>query len=348
MFTFGFPNYLYLLLLVPALTLLFIWAQWSRISRLKKFGRPDIILPLMPLASKYMPWIKFCIYAVVTTLIILALCRPRITSGSLDNEDTETVAGIEVMLCVDVSNSMLASATDAPDGVSRMQRAKFIIDKLLNSMQNDKVGLIVFAGESYTQVPITSDYVSAKMFVNTLSPGMVPTQGTAIGTALEMAANSFTPESPFDKAIILITDAENFEDNAVEAASHIAETGIQIDVIGLGSSHPVPIPLDKSERKYMLDQQGETVLTALNEDEAQKIAKAGNGIYVNGVSSDAVSRLDDQLRSMKQTEFQRQAVSPENEQFPVLIWIALFLMTINIFIPSRKVLWLTKYTFFNK
>ncbi len=348
MFSFGLPYCLYLLLLIPALAFLFAWAQWSRYRRLKTFGRPEIIDSLMPMASKYMPWIKMCIYLTIIALIVIALARPRIISDNQLNDDTEIVKGVEIMLCVDVSNSMLASSTDAADGVSRMQRAKFLIDKMLNTMTNDKVGLIVFAGEAYTQVPITSDYVSAKMFVNSLSPGMVSTQGTAIGSALEMAANSFTPDSPFDKAIVLITDAENFEDNAVEAATHIAESGIQIDVVGMGSSHPVPIPIDKSERKYMLDSNGETVLTALNEEEAQKIAKAGKGIYLNGAASDAVSKLDEQLRSMSQTEFKRQSVSPESEQFPILIWIALILMLVNVFLPTRKIVWLTKYTFFNK
>lgn len=145
-----------------------------------------------------------------------------------------------------------------------------------------------------------------------------------------------------------MTDAENFEDNAVEVARRISDSGIQIDVVGLGSTHPTPIPINPRERKYMVDSQGQTVMTKLNEDEAIEIAKAGNGIYVDGAMSDAASKLDDQLRSMTQTEFQRQNVSPEAEQFPVFIWIALALVLVNVFLPSRKILWLTRYTFFNK
>lgn len=349
MFSFGSPYNLYLLLLLPLLALLFFWAQWTLKKRIRAFGRPDILRPLMPMASKYMPWVRMAVYLVAVAMIVLALARPRIISASLEPDDeTETVSGVEVMLCVDVSNSMLASSTQDPDGVSRMQRAKLLIDKLLSSMTNDKVGLIVFAGEAYTQVPITSDYISAKMFVNSLNPGMVPTQGTAIGAALEMAANSFTPDSPFDKAIVLITDAENFEDNAVEAAKHIADNGIQIDVIGMGSTHGVPIPLDKAQRKYLTDSQGQTVMTALNEEEAEKIADAGKGIYINGAASDAASQLDNQLRELSQTEFERQTVKPEAEQFPVFIWIALLLVLVNVFLPGRKIGWLTRYTFFNK
>ncbi len=348
MFSFGSSYNLYLLLLLPALAVLFLWAQWSRRKRLNKFGNPNVTAALMPMASKYMPWIRMGIYLVALAMIVIALARPLVVSESVPTGETETVAGVEVMLCVDVSNSMLASSTDDAAGVSRMQRAKLLIDKLLSSMTNDKVGLIVFAGESYTQVPITSDYVSAKMFVNSLSPGMVPTQGTAIGSALEMAANSFTPDSPFDKAIVLITDAENFEDNAVEAAKHIAESGIQIDVIGMGSTHGVPIPINPQNRQYMTDAQGQTVMTALNEEEAKKIAEAGKGIYINGASSDAASQLENQLRNMEQTEFERKSFTPEAEQFPVFIWIALILVLINVFLPSRKILWLTRYTFFNK
>lgn len=350
MFSFGSPQYLYALIAVPVLVALFILARLARRRKLERFGQLATIGPLMPMASKYMPAVKFTLAMLALTCLIIAVARPRMAATETSAQETEKVRGMEIMLCVDVSNSMLASSTDDPNGVSRMQRAKMLIEKLLNNMTDDKVGLIVFAGEAYTQVPITSDIVSAKMFVNSLNPGMVSTQGTAIGTALEMAANSFTPDSPFEKAIVLVTDAENFEDNAVDAAKNISNSGIQIEVIGMGTSHGVPIPIKDANGRdgYMLDSQGNMVRTALNEKEAQEIAKAGKGIYINGAESNASTQLDNQLDNLAKTEYERQTYTPEAEQFPIFIWLALIFMVANVFLPYRKIRWLTKYTFFNK
>ncbi|MCM1110398.1 MAG: VWA domain-containing protein [Clostridium sp.] len=350
MFSFAHPEYLYLLLVIPLLAGLFFLGRIARKKKLQRFGRMVSEQELMPLSSKYLPAVKLTVELIAIAAVIVAVARPRMAATETSGEETETVRGMEIMLCVDVSNSMLASSTSDPEGVSRMARAKLLIEKFLNSMQNDKVGLIVFAGEAYTQVPITSDIVSAKMFVNSLSPGMVATQGTAIGAALEMAANSFTPDSPFDKAIVLVTDAENFEDNAIEAARHIAGNGIQIEVIGLGTEHGVPIPVRRQngEKGLMTDAEGNIVKTALNEKEAREIAKVGKGIYVNGADSDAAVQLDRQLDTMSKTEYQRVSFSPEAEQFPVFVWIALIMMVVNVFLPYRKIIWLTRYTFFKK
>lgn len=349
MFSFGNISALYLLLVIPVLVGLFLLALMARRRKIKKFGRPEVVAPLMPLASKYLPKIRFCIAMAVIALIVVALARPRVVSASAKEPETTKVSGLEIMLCVDVSNSMLASSTADPAGVSRMQRAKLLIEKLLSTLDDDKIGLIVFAGEAYTQVPITSDLVSAKMFVSNLNPGMVPTQGTAIGTALEMAANSFTPDSPFEKAIILITDAENFEDDALAAARSIADNGIEIDVIGVGNEVGVPIPVSSRDgNRFMTDMEGNIVKTALNEDVAKKIAEAGKGVYANAASSGAVADIEHQLSKLARTEYERQSFSPESEQFPVFIWIALVLIVIDVFMPERKILWLTKYTFFKK
>lgn len=223
MITFAYPQLLYLLLLIPAALGLFIWARISRRNKLRRFGNPETLAPLMPEASRYMPWVKITLSLFIIGVLVLMLARPRATGGiDEDSAETETQRGVEVMICLDVSNSMLASSTDDEAGISRLQRAKFLLEKLIDKMQNDKVGLIVFAGDAYTQLPITSDYISAKMFINNISTDMVPTQGTAIGAALDMAMNSFTPDDKMGKAIIVITDGENFEDNAVEEAKRAA------------------------------------------------------------------------------------------------------------------------------
>ena len=340
---------LYLLIIVPMISLLFIWARFSRKKRLKKFGLPHVLNHLMPDASLYMPTVKIVIELCALTLIIIALGRPYVESGSLTGESEETTAGIEVMICFDVSNSMLASSTDDPSGVSRLQRAKFILEKIVDKMTDDKVGLIVYAGDAYTQLPITSDYISAKMFINSINTKMVPTQGTAIGAALDMAINSFTPESDFQKAIVLITDAENFEDNAVEEAKRAADAGIEVDVIGIGSSKGMPIPINASRTEFLTMAGGQEVRTALNETLGQDIAEAGNGIYISGSGSSAVSELSEQLDQLAKTEYKRSTTpSAASELFPVAIAVALLLLLIDIFLPYSKISWLRNINFFSK
>lgn len=282
MINFANPQLLYLLLIVPVIAGLYFLGRSARRRKLKKFGKLNIIQNLMPDASRYMPGVKIIIELLAVVFIIIAIARPYATNSDFGAKEEETSAGIEVMICFDLSNSMLASSTDDPKGISRLQRAKFILEKLLDKLGNDKVGLIVFAGDAYTQLPITSDFISAKMFINNLNTDAVPTQGTAIGAALNMAINSFTPDSDFQKAIILITDAENFEDNAMEEAKRAADAGIQVDVIGLGTVKGNPIPVNATGTEFMTDYEGNQVKTALNEQLADEIAKTGNGIYVWG------------------------------------------------------------------
>ncbi len=346
MISFAYPHLLYLLLLIPIVAALFLWARWARKRKLERFGQLDVLTHLMPDASRYKPWIKITLQLLAMAFLIIAIARPRSTA-KIDSSEEESVArGIEVMICLDVSRSMLASSTDDPGGVSRLQRAKFILEKLIDKMNDDKVGLIVFAGEAYTQLPITSDYISAKMFLNGISTDMVPTQGTAIGAALDMAINSFTPDDQFQKAIVLITDGENFEDNAEEVAKRAADAGIEVDVIGIGSGKGAPIPVNS--REYLRDQNGDEVRTALNEDMARAIAKAGHGIYVAGGSTAAVNDIDDQLNKLAKTEYSRTSVPTAAEQFPLAVWIALALILIDVFILDRKISWLKNINFFSK
>lgn len=339
---------LYLLLVIPVLAGLFVLARYARRRNLERFGRLDVITPLMPEASPYKPWIKLTLRLLALAFIIIAIARPRSTAAIGSATEEQTARGMEVMICLDVSNSMLASSTDDPGGVSRLQRAKFILEKLIDKMSDDKVGLIVFAGDAYTQLPITSDYISAKMFLSSITTDIVPTQGTAIGAALDMAMNSFTPTDKFQKAIVLITDAENFEDDAVGAAKRAADAGIQVDVIGIGSSKGAPIPLNSSRTEYMKDYNGQEVRTALNVELAEQIAKAGDGIYLSGNNSSVANDLDDELSKFAKTEYLRTTVPTAAEQFPVAVWIALVLLIIDIFVLDRKISWLKNINFFTK
>lgn len=348
MITFAYPHLLYLLLIIPAVGVLFLWARYSRQRKLRRFGNPETLAQLMPEVSKYMPWVKLVVSMVIILTLVIMIARPRASQGlDADSAEIETSSGIEVMICLDVSNSMLASSTDDEAGVSRLQRAKFILEKLIDRMHNDKVGLIVFAGDAYTQLPITSDYISAKMFVNSITTDMVPTQGTAIGAALEMAMNSFSPSEDMGKAIVLLTDAENFEDNAIEAAKRAAGADIQVDVIGLGTSKGARIPVGSG--KWMLNPMtGEEVVTRHDEATGSEIAKAGKGIYVNGATTGAIKAVESKMDELQQKEFERKSYSPQSEQFPVLAWIALILLVGDVFVVTRKISWLKKYKFFTR
>ncbi|WP_289857999.1 VWA domain-containing protein, partial [uncultured Muribaculum sp.] len=321
MISFAHPYILYLLLLVPAIVVLHAVARYSRRRRMARFGKPAILASLMPDASRYTPGLKLVLQLFAITAIIIVLARPR--AGA--KQEISEVEGIEVMICLDVSNSMLASSTDDPRGISRLQRAKLVLEKLFSQLKNDKVGLIVFAGDAYTQLPITSDFTSAKMFLSSISPDMVPTQGTAIGAAIEMAMTSFTPEADMQKAIIVITDGENFEDEPEAAAKEAANQGIQVDVIGLGSAKGALIPLGR-DGQFLRDSDGNPVTTRLNEDMAQKIAMAGNGIYVQGSSSSVVKEVSDQLDTLSKSTLEKVTYAASAEQFPVFAWLALLFL----------------------
>lgn len=343
MFNFAYPHLLYLLLILPVIYLLFYWAQVARKHKIKKFGQPAVLEPLMPERSPYKPYIKIILQMIAILALIIAIARPR--SG--EKEDVEDSRGIEVMIAFDVSRSMLASSNDDPRGISRLDRAKHILDKLVDKLNNDKVGLIVFAGEAYTQLPLTTDYISAKMYLNSLSPNMIQTQGTAIGDAIGLAMNGFTSDETMSKAIILITDAEDHEGNADEMAKEAANKGIQINVIGVGSPKGNPIPLD-NQGTYMKDREGNVVTTKLNESVAASIAKTGNGIYVNGAQSSALNTLEDSLDSLEKGDIQHIVYKASAEQFPVFGWLALIFLIADIFVLDRAIRWLNNYNFFTK
>lgn len=344
MFSFAHPALLYLLFLIPACVGLYFLARKARQRMLKRFGKLKILEPLMPEVSRYNPAIRLFLQMVALAAIIFACARLR--AG--DKEQMERTEGIEVMIAFDVSKSMLASSTDDANGISRLDRAKYILTRLIDKLDNDRVGLIIFAGQAYTQLPITTDFISAKMYINDLSTEMVNSQGTAIGSAIEMAMNSFSDNPTVGKAIILITDAENHETDAVEMARLAAEQGVQVDVIGIGSTKGSPIPLNSKKNEFLKDYSGNVVTTALNDDMARQIAKAGNGIYITGASSSALNELSGQLDQLEKAELKQVTYKASAEQFPVFGWIAFAFLIVDIFILDRKNGLLEKIDFFNR
>ena len=337
MFDFANPTYLYLLAAVPVAVLLFMAARASRRAKLRRFGRMASIEHLMPDTSRYTPAVKLTLQMIALAALVIVLARPR--AGA--KEQQEVSAGIEVMIAFDVSNSMLASSADRPDGVSRLDRARLLLEKLVDRLDNDKVGLVVFAGQSKMQLPLTSDFYTAKMYLNELSPNQISYQGTSISSAIKMAMNGFSPAEDMHKAIILITDAEDHEGEAIETARLAAENDIQIDVIGLGTPAGNVLP-------GFADNEGRPVVTRLNEELAQKIAEAGDGIYVNGASPSALSDLSAQLDKLQKSEFRSVTYKAGAEQFPTFAAIALIFLLIDIFVVDRKISWLRGINFFTK
>lgn len=344
MFSFAYPEYLYFFLLIPFFILLYVWGRYTRSRKLKKFGKPEELTKLMPDYSPYKPPLKLTIQMAALILLIFAFARPW---GGVKDEKT-VKEGIEIIIAMDASNSMLASSTSDDNGVDRMRTAKLSLEKLINRLDNDRVGLIVYAGDAYTLIPVTNDYVSAKMFLNSIDPSQVDNQGTNITSAIELATRSFSTERNIGKALILITDAEELEnqEGVMSAARAAAKDGIQIDVVGVGSTTPVAIPFGNGYLKNPND--GEPVRTALNEELAAEIAKAGNGIYVNASNRDALGELDKQLDTVKKSTLESSFSAVHDELFGIFACFALALIILDILVLDSKIAWLDKITFFRK
>lgn len=342
MLTFAYPEIFIFLLLLLVVIGLYFFARYSRRKNLKRFGDPKVFAVLMPEVSKYKPQIKLCLQLAALFFIILVMARPW---GGLKDQKTEK-EGIEVVIAMDVSNSMLASSSGENDGTSRLRTAKLILEKLINQLDNDRVGLIVYAGQSYTLLPVTSDYVSAKMFLNSINTDMVSVQGTAIADAIYTAVNSFSDKKDVGRALIVITDAEDLEGDAIQAAEEARKAGVQVNVVGVGSSKGTLIPIGNGQ--YFRDEQGNVVTTALNEQLGLDLAKAGNGIYVNAGNSEALSELQKQLGKVKKSALEASVYTIHDELFPVFAWFALVLLIVDIFMLERKISWLSKITFFKK
>lgn len=343
MFDFAYPSLLYLFGTIVLFALLFWWARASRNHNLRRFGHIDVLEPLMPEASTYKPKVKIVLQLLAIAALVMVLARPRY--GEKETQQSR-IAGIEIMIAFDVSNSMLASSNDNPDGISRLDRARLLLEKLIGELGNDKVGLVVFAGEAKTQMPLTTDFYTAKMYLNDLSPRLVQLQGTSITDAINMSVHNFSDDDKVHKAIILITDAENHEGDAIKAAKDAAEKGIQVDVVGVGSAKGAPIPVGNGD--YLRDRDDRVVITTFDDSAAKSIAEAGHGVYVNGATGKALSALTDALDSLDKTEFKKIEYKAGAEQFPTFAWLALILLVIDFVVLDRKSGWLKRINFFTK
>ena len=340
MFRFEDPIYLWLLVLIPILALVRFVTYRNQKKRLRKFGDLKLLKALMPDVSHFRPRVKFWLLLAALALLIVMLARPQM--GTKISQEKRT--GIETIIALDISNSMLAEDI-VP---SRLDRSKMMVENLVDHFTNDKIGLIVFAGDAFVQLPITSDYVSAKMFLSSIDPSMMATQGTDIATAINMAVSSFTQEEGIGKAVIVITDGEDHEGGALEAAEEAKKKGMSVYVLGVGSTQGAPIPIPGTG-DYMKDNTGNTVMSALNEEMCRQVAQAGGGVYIHVENNSAAQQqLDNELDKLSKKETSTTVYSDFDEQFQAFGILALLLLIIEICIFDRRNPLLKNLSLFSK
>lgn len=333
------PTYLYLLILIPVMFLLRFRMLWKRRKALKLWGDKELTLRQMPDMSRHRPMAKFCLLMGALALIIVMLARPQMGT-KVSNEKRH---GIEAIICLDISNSMLA-ADVTPD---RLSKSKMLVENMVDHFTNDKIGLVVFAGDAFTQLPITADYVSAKMFLQSTTPDLIQEQGTDIAKAINLARNSFTQQKNIGRAIIVITDGEDHEGGALEAAKEAKKAGMRVFILGVGSTQGAPIP--NGEGGYMTDNTGNTVMTALNEQMCKEIAAAGSGTYIHvDNTNEAQERLNNELGKMQKNEVSSVVYSEYDDQFQVVGLIAILLLILEVVINECKPSWQKGMSLFRK
>jgi Ca-activated chloride channel family protein len=349
MFRFANPWAFWLLLVLPAMVLLYAWSVWSRRRRLERFGQPETIAPLMPEASPGRGFTKFVLLISGLALVIVALARPQLGSKLKEVK----ITGIELMLAVDVSNSMLASDFEP----NRLERTKNAIGRLLEGLQQDRVGLVVFAGDAYVQLPITSDYTTALGFVRQITPTMVSRQGTAIGAAIDLAISGFSSSSDdpsaaggtsadSGRAIIMITDGENHEDDALAAAERAAARGIKIYTIGIGTPEGAPIEIGG---EFIRDENGEMVVSHLDEATLQRIALVTGGAYIRSSNqSVGLTEIISKINETGEREFATQMFEEYDEQYGLFLGAGLLLLIVGWSLLSRKNRLLARFNIFQK
>ena len=326
MINFANAQYLLLLLLIPFFFLIQAMVLKFRTRRIRKFGDEALVKQLMPSYSKAKVWVRLSMFSIGFFFFAIGLSRPQI-GAKLKEHETK---GAEIMIVLDVSNSMLAEDYSP----NRLDRAKLAISRLVDKLREDRIGLIVFAGNSFVQLPITTDYVSAKMFLNSISTESVPVQGTAIGEAINTAIRSFSAQSQKSRAVVVITDGENHEDDPVAAAKQAAELGVRVFTIGVGSPEGKPIPMNG---ELLKDKEGNIVVTRLDEKVLQDVAAAGDGLYVRAGNSEfGLNPIIDDIRKMEDEKYNSIVFEEFDEQFMYFLAIALFFFVVEMLIGDRR------------
>ncbi|MBO5816210.1 MAG: VWA domain-containing protein [Bacteroidales bacterium] len=326
MINFAQAQYLLLLLLVPFFFVIQAVVLKIRKKRIRKFGDEALVSRLMPSYSEGKTWIRLVLFSIGFIFFVIGLSRPQIGARLKEHE----TKGAEIMIVLDVSNSMLAEDYSP----NRLERAKLAISRLVDKLRDERIGLIVFAGNSFVQLPITTDYVSAKMFLNSISTESVPVQGTAMGDAISTAMKSFSLQSEKSRAVIVITDGENHEDDPVSVAQQAAELGVRVFTIGVGSPEGKPIPF---EGELLKDKNGEIVVTRLDESILRDVADAGNGLYVRaGTSEFGLNPVINEIKKMEDEKYSSVVFEEYDEQFMNFFAIALIFFVLEMLVGDRK------------
>lgn len=336
-------EFLYLLLSIPLLVIAYIIFRNIRLKSLSKFGDISLINVLYHDTSEIKPTVKFVLLISSFGLIILGVANLQVGTKI----EKATRAGVEVMIAIDVSRSM-----DADDiKPSRLQRAKQAVSKLIDNLQNDKIGLIVFAGDAYLQLPLTTDFSAAKLFLSAVSTSMVPRQGTAIGSAIELSVKSLMKDDKLKKAIIIITDGENHEDDAIGAASMAASNNIVVHTIGMGTIQGGPIPVYRNGQRvdFARDAEGSVIFTKLDPNMLEQIAVAGGGKFIlaAGVDPDLSSLLN-KISGMEKKEFTSRLFTDYESRFQYFFGLAFILLLVELFLSERKNKFLTSLKLFEE
>ncbi len=337
MFRFAHIYYFYFLAIIPVLAgLLVLFLLWKK-RTLARYGDWNVIKQLIPDYSVGKPIIKFLIMSMVLASLVVAMADPQ-TGSRLEKVKRK---GIDLMICLDVSNSMLAQDIKP----NRLERAKQSIIRLVDNLEGDRLGIIVFAGKAYTQLPITTDYAAAKMFTGSINTGIVATQGTAIGEAIELAANSFG-ESKHNKAIVVITDGEDHEGSVLEQADAAVKKNITLYTIGMGLPEGTPIPVFSGDVQtgYRKDRDGQTVMSKLDETLLQQVASVGKGMYVRATTSETgLSKIFDDISKIEKSEIEEKQFSDYEDRFQYFVALALILLIADLFVFERKTRWMRRF-----
>lgn len=343
MLRFANPEYFYALLLVLVFVLFYLYYSNWKMKAKRRFGDEKVIADLMPNVSKGKPLIKFILILISLVLIIIGLANPQIGS-KLEKVKRE---GIDLILVLDVSTSMLAEDIKP----NRLERSKMAISQLIDKLEGDRIGIVIFAGNAYKQLPLTTDYSAARLFLSAVDTKIVPTQGTAIGEAIEMATDSFD-DAQHNKAIVVITDGENHEDDPMGATKTATEQGIRVFTIGMGLPEGAPIPIYNAagaQSGFKKDRQGQTVITKLDEDLLRQIAAAGNGSYARANNASVgLSKIFEDINQIEKKEIETRQFTDFEDQFQYYIGAAIFLLILELLIAARKASWANKFDFFGK
>lgn len=322
---------------LPLLLVVYLLNRAWKKAALKKFGQLEVLSLMMPNVSSTKPVLKFIVFSAAVMFIIFGLVNPQIGS-KLEEVKRE---GSDIVICLDVSNSMKAEDFKP----NRLEKAKQSIEKLIDKLSNDRLGIVVFAGDAFVQLPITTDYAAAKLFLETIDTDVVPTQGTVISSAIELAENSFGTEEGKTKAIIVISDGESHDDDAIAAARAAAEKGTIVHAIGIGSPEGAPIPVykNKIQAGFRQDKQGNPVVTKLNEAALQEVATAGGGVYVRASQGEiGLLALQDRIAKMEKKAFDSKIYTDYEDRFQIFIGIAIFLLILESALTTRTSKWWAK------